>query len=718
MISSGLIKSIQNEMRKDGGVDGDAQRLSQLVWLIFLKALDDSERQREFIDGNYQPAIPEQYRWRNWASREDGITGDALLEFINNSLIKDLKELPSNPSNPLTGIVHSVFEESFNYMKNGTQLRKVINRINEIDFNSSDDRHTFGDIYETLLASLQSAGNAGEFYTPRAVTKFIVDRVDPRLGEKVYDPAAGTGGFLTGAIDHIRKSVKTPEDEQILQNSIFGTEWKQLPYSLLITNLIFHGIEQPTNIKHQDTLARPLVDYGPNDRVDVIVANPPFGGSVQDGVEKNFPSSFRTKETADLFLVLFIRLLKNGGRAGIVLPDGFLFGDGVKNRIKEHLLEECNLHTIIRLPGSVFAPYTSISTNLLFFDKGAPTKDIWYYEHRLPEGVKAYNKTKPIRFEEFAPISEWWNNRQESEVAWKVSIDEIKKRGYNLDIKNPNVVELNETNPEEILTQYRVKWREISEIADRLQLQLKEVPRYFSSQKIAFLTENLHEYLHVPHATKHLRKTILHLAVSGQLVPQNPSEGTGAELYEQIQAEKTELIKQGKLRKSKPLPEITDDEIPFDIPKNWKWVRLPDIYNSITPASKVKTSEMLQSGNIPVVDQGQTYIAGYVNSGDVTTIDSPVVIFGDHTREIKLIDFDFIAGADGVKILEPILVDSDYFYTLVDVFRPQSRGYGRHFKMLNDKIVPLPPLAEQKRIVAKTTQLLDLVDELEKRLEN
>jgi type I restriction enzyme M protein len=474
MISSGFIKGIQNEMRKDDGVDGDAQRLSQLVWLIFLKVLDDDERQKEFLNADYKAAVPEKYRWKTWAGSDDGITGDALLNFVNNDLFPGLKSLQLDPNNRRTTVVREVFANSFNYMKNGTQLRKVINKINDLDFNTSEDRHAFGDIYETLLSSLQSAGNAGEFYTPRAITKFIIDRVDPRLGEKVFDPAAGTGGFLTGAIDHIRKAVKTPEDEQVLQHSILGVEKKQLPYTLLVTNMIFHGIEEPVGVRHDNTLARPLISYSPEDFVDVIAANPPFGGSEEDGIEDNFPSSFRTRETADLFLVLFVRLLKKGGRAGIVLPDGTLFGEGVKTRIKEYLLEECNLHTIVRLPGSVFAPYTSIATNLLFFKKGEPTKEIWYYEHKLPEGIKAYNKTKPIRIEEFQPIKDWWNNREESGVTWKVSIDEIKKRGYNLNIKNPNANTEDELNPTEMLESYRAKKQGTAKIVEQIKGLLGE----------------------------------------------------------------------------------------------------------------------------------------------------------------------------------------------------------------------------------------------------
>lgn len=473
MISSGLIKTIQDIMRKDEGVDGDAQRLSQLVWLIFLKVLDDNEKQKQFLDSNYTPAIPAEYQWRTWAADSAGLTGDALLDFINNDLFPTLRQLPPT-SNKRADIVRSAFEGSFNYMKNGTLLRQVINKINEIDFNSSDDRHTFNDVYENLLASLQSAGNAGEYYTPRPVTKFIVDMVDPQLGEKVFDPACGTGGFLSNAIEHMRPHAKTPEDLKLLEESIYGVEKKQLPYLLCSTNMILHGIEEPSNVRHDNTLRKPLTSYGPADYVDCITANPPFGGKEEDGIEDNFPSWGRTRETADLFLQLFVRLLKPGGRAGIVLPDGTLFGEGVKTRIKQHLLEQCNLHTIVRLPGSVFAPYTSIATNLLFFTKGEPTKEIWYYQHRLPEGVKAYNKTKPIRREEFEPIKQWWNDRKETEVAWKVGIDEIIKRNYNLDIKNPNIVEVDELNPEEVLASYRAKQAEVKEILEKIKAELTE----------------------------------------------------------------------------------------------------------------------------------------------------------------------------------------------------------------------------------------------------
>lgn len=473
MITQGFIKSIQDIMRKDRGIGtGDVVRqLDQLIWMIFLKAFDDIEKQKKFIDSSYSQVVPETYRWSTWAAAEDGITGDKLLDFINNDLMNSLRDLPAKNDN---AIIRIAFEESHNYMKDGTLLRQVVNKISTINFNSSDDRHTFNDLYETLLSSLQSAGDAGEYYTPRAVTKFVTEMVAPKLGESVLDPACGTGGFLSSAIDILHAQAKTPEDMAFVEESIHGVEKMQLPYSLCVVNMMLHGIENPINVRYDNTLSKPLISYGPQDYVDTIVANPPFGGQEVDGIEKNFPSSYRTRETADLFLVLMIRLLKDGGRAGIVLPDGTLFGEDVKTRIKEHLLQECNLHTIVRLPKSVFAPYTSIATNLLFFTKGTPTKEIWYYEHKLPVGVKAYNKTNPIKGEEFEPLKAWWHERIETDQAWKVSIDEIKKRNYNLDIKNPNIEEVNELDPEEVLASYRAKQANVKTILEQIKTELTE----------------------------------------------------------------------------------------------------------------------------------------------------------------------------------------------------------------------------------------------------
>jgi len=476
MSISTTIKSIQDIMRKDVGVDGDAQRLGQLGWLLFLKIFDAREDERELLEDDYRSPIPERLRWRNWAKDPEGMTGDELLGFVNDELFPSLEELPlSGKSDDPAAVVRGVFEDAYSYMKSGTLLRQVINKLEEIDFHSSRDRHLFGDIYEQLLRDLQSAGNAGEYYTPRAVTQFMVDRVDPQLGETVLDPACGTGGFLTCTIEHVRdRYVKTAEQEAELQRSILGVEKKPLPHLLCTTNMLLHGIDVPTNIRHDNTLARPLRSYGPGDRVEVIVTNPPFGGMEEDGIETNFPATYQTRETADLFLVLIMHLLKDGGRAAVVLPDGFLFGEGVKTRIKERLLEDCNLHTIVRLPKGVFAPYTSINTNLLFFTKGEPTKEIWFYEHPYPPGQKSYSKTRPIRIEEFEAEKAWWDARVENDHAWRVSVEEIRSRGYNLDIKNPNAGGEEYRDPDELLIEYRTALDAAAEARDKLKEELAD----------------------------------------------------------------------------------------------------------------------------------------------------------------------------------------------------------------------------------------------------
>ncbi|GAB3126663.1 type I restriction-modification system subunit M [Novispirillum itersonii] len=463
MSISATVKAIQDIMRKDVGVDGDAQRIGQLVWMLFLKIYDDREQEWELLDESYVSPLPESLRWRNWAADAEGITGDELKDFIDTTLFPGLQNLTAKGDDKRAFVIKGVFEDAYNYMKSGQLIRQVINKIEDgIDFNKAQERHLFGDIYEQILRDLQSAGNAGEYYTPRAVTQFMVERVNPRLGEQVLDPACGTGGFLTCAIEHIRKNdVKTVEDEKTLQGCIHGVEKKPLPHLLATTNMILHGIEVPTNIRHDNTLSRPLISYGPKDRVDVIVTNPPFGGIEEDGIEASFPATFRTRETADLFLVLITHLLKDGGRAAVVLPDGTLFGEGIKTRIKEHLLEACDLHTVVRLPNGVFNPYTGIKTNLLFFTKGRPTRRTWFYEHPYPAGVKSYSKTKPMRVEEFGPERDWWGTeadgfaaRQANKQAWCVDIAEIKAKNYNLDFTNPHRDEVESHDPDVLLKQY------------------------------------------------------------------------------------------------------------------------------------------------------------------------------------------------------------------------------------------------------------------------
>lgn len=427
-------------MRQDRGISGDAQRLEQLGWLLFLKIFDEKDQELEIIRDGYKSAMPPKFQWRNWATDPEGITGDELLLFIDHptdGLFANMKKLTAPHAPQRAMLIREVFDGSNNYMKSGYELRKVINQLNGFDFNNSDDRHIFGTIYESILLELRDAGTKGEFYTPRAVTQFMTQMTGPKLGEKVLDPAAGTGGFLTAAIDFIRKNdVHNLDEEAVLQNSIAGWELKPVSYVLGLTNLILHGIDVP-DWEYIDSLKTEYNRIGPKQQVDVILANPPFGATIADGVESNFPASYRCRESADLFIILMIQLLKPGGRCAIVLPDGCISGEGYKERIREKLLTDCNLHTIVRLPQSTFHPAT-VSTNLLFFEKGTPTKDIWYYEHRLPEGQKSYSKTKPIQLDEFTPIMEWWSQREESEVAWKISVDDLQPR-FNLDVKNPNV---------------------------------------------------------------------------------------------------------------------------------------------------------------------------------------------------------------------------------------------------------------------------------------
>jgi type I restriction enzyme M protein len=483
MSLSNTIKSIQDIMRQDTGVDGDAQRLGQLAWMLFLKIYSDLELETELSDSKYKSPTPRHLRWEAWADSDtlgkNALTGDDLIGFINNTLVPELKDLDLSPftgqARERGALLISVFDDAYNYMKTGTLLRQVINKINQdIDYNSVETRHVFGDIYEQILRDLQAAGNSGEYYTPRAVTQFAVDMVNPQLGEVVLDPACGTGGFLTCAFEHMKKQVKTPAQLNSLKHNIKGVEKKPLPHVLCATNMMVHGIEVPSNIINDNTLARPLRDYGKKDQVDIIITTPPFGGTEENGIENNFPAEFRTRETADLFLVLVMELLKDGGRAAIVLPDGTLFGDGIKTRIKKKLVEECNLHTIVRLPKSVFAPYTSIATNVLFLTKGEPTKNIWYYEHHLPAGFKAYSKKRPMSISEFDDEKAWWQKRKETEQAWKVPIKEIIERDYDLDIKNPNTpAELHE-NPDELFAAYGDIVKKVAELQNKLSTNLKD----------------------------------------------------------------------------------------------------------------------------------------------------------------------------------------------------------------------------------------------------
>ena len=474
-------------MRQDAGVNGDAQRIEQIVWMLFLKLYDAKEMEWEILDDNYKSIIPEEYRWRNWApDYKDGkaITGEEMTTFII-QLFATLKDLEVTENTDVRGrLVKEVFTDLNNYMKDGVLIRQVVNVLNEIDLTDFTARHAFNEIYETILKDLQSAGKSGEFYTPRAVTDFVVKMVDPQIGESVADFACGTGGFLVSALNHMKEEANDISSNEILQKSFYGVEKNSLPYLLCTTNMLLHDINEPLIIRG-NSLEKNVRDYEEKDKFDVILMNPPYGGTEKKSIQQNFPAELRDSETADLFMVEILYRLKNNGRVGIVLPDGFLFGaDNTKVAIKKKLLEECNLHTIIRLPGSIFAPYTSNATNLLFFDKNGPTKEIWFYRMNMPEGYKAFSKTKPVELKHFQSVVDWWNNRieikdqkndeslTETWKAKKYSIGEIIKMNYNLDQCGYPVKEEVILSPKETMDNF-IRKRESLE--KQLDERLKEI---------------------------------------------------------------------------------------------------------------------------------------------------------------------------------------------------------------------------------------------------
>lgn len=496
MAVNNIVKRIQNIMRQDAGINGDAQRIEQMVWMFFLKVYDTQEEVWEVKafkeKKTFKSIIPENLRWRNWAIDDrsgDALTGDALLKLVNEELFPTLKNLAITPETPRSqSIVKEVFEDINQYMKDGILLRQVINVINEIEFDDAQDRHMFGDIYEGILKELQSAGNAGEFYTPRALTDFMVKTLNPRLGETFGDFTSGTGGFLTSALKHFSPQVRTTADIKLYQNAVRGQEWKPLPYLLSITNLLVHDVEAP-DIRHCDSLAMNVSDFKEGDKVDVIAMNPPYGGSTQSNIKSNFPMEMRSSETADLFMVLIMYRLKKNGRAAVIIPDGFLFGaDNAKLAIRAKLLRDFNLHTIIRLPGSIFAPYTSIATNIVFFNneraEGAPegysTKETWFYRLDMPEGYKHFSKTKPMRLEHTESITEWWNNRREivadnDEKSRCFSVEELIASDCNFDRCKFPKEEEEILPPKELLENYYRKRKALEHEIDKTLQEIQNI---------------------------------------------------------------------------------------------------------------------------------------------------------------------------------------------------------------------------------------------------
>lgn len=473
---SGFVKRIRDIMRNDAGINGDAQRIEQIAWMLFLKVYDSKEEDWEFNEDNYQSIIPDVCRWRNWAHDENGkgLTGDALLAFVNNTLFPQLKSIEVTPQTPIKkAIVRTTFEDANNYMKDGVLLRQVVNVIDELDLGDYNEIHAFGEIYETILKELQSAGSSGEFYTPRAVTDFMAQMINPQVGQKMADFACGTGGFITSWLKELEKKVKTTDDIEQYNQSVYGIEKKQFPYMLCVTNLLLHGIDIP-QVFHDNSLLRDVLDYTEKDKFDVILMNPPYGGSEKAEVKNHFPSDLASSETADLFMSVIMYRLKKNGKAAVILPDGFLFGtDNAKVAIKKKLLNEFNLHTIIRMPHSVFAPYTSITTNILFFDNTGPTKETWFYRLDMPEGYKNFSKTKPMKLEHFQPAIDWWINREEIVIdefpkAKMYTVEEFVERGYNIDLCGYPHEEEEILAPQDLIKQYREKRASLDADIDRV----------------------------------------------------------------------------------------------------------------------------------------------------------------------------------------------------------------------------------------------------------
>ncbi len=742
---SGFVKRLRDIMRNDAGINGDAQRIEQIAWMLFLKVYDAKEQDWEFDDEGYTSIIPEECRWQNWATDDKSgtaLTGDQLLNFVNNTLFPTLKKLPVDASTPIKkAIVQTTFADANNYMKDGVLLRQVINVIDELDLSDYEESHAFGDIYESILKELQSAGSAGEFYTPRAVTDFMAQMIQPKIGETMADFACGTGGFIVSWLKELQKQVHSTADAKKYGDSIFGIEKKQFPYMLCITNLLLHGLDIP-RVFHDNSLLKDVLDYTVADQFDVILMNPPYGGSEKAEVKYHFPADLASSETADLFMSVIMYRLKQNGRCAVILPDGFLFGtDNAKVNIKKKLLSEFNLHTVIRMPGSVFAPYTSITTNILFFDRTSSTEETWFYRMDMPEGYKHFSKTKPMKLEHFAPVIEWWNNRQELTVegfdkAKRFTIEELTEElGYNLDQCGYPHVEEEILPPMDLIHRYQEERASLNAEIDRVLETVKD--GLSSSITISSSGDSQGALGRLAQLTAgfpvKLQNSVLQMAIQGQLVEQRPEEGTGEELYQQILEERRRLVKEGKIKKEKPLSEIAEDEVPFEIPESWKWVRLGDIA-FINGGFAFKSTNYTADG-VRVIRISDFNEQGFVNSKIVRyPYDESLKQYVLNEKDILLCMTGgtvgkslFVTHLDEkmvvnqrVATIKVEMVLPEYVYQVI--LAPITQKVIQHSKnstndnismdTIKDFLIPLPPYEEQKRIVARLEELLPLCERL------
>ena len=741
MALGNLIKSWENIMRDDDGVNGTVQVLSQLVWMLFLKVYDLKEDMWELYEDNFESAIPENCRWRNWAkgtSQKDKMTGDDLVQFINDTLFPTLKGLTvTSTSSKRRTIVKEMMAESYNYMKDGVCIRKAVNLLDDIDFDDQEEHHSFNIIYETLLRGLQSAGRSGEFYTPRALTQLITEKVNPHLGEVVADFACGTGGFLIDAVEHLRKQCTKAEDVATIEKTVFGVEKKQFPYMLCTTNMLLHDVDYP-RVTHANSLMKNVRDYKTSEKVDIVLMNPPYGGHEQDSIQTNFPSTLRSAETANLFMIEILYRLNKNGRCGVILPDSFLQNeDSSLISLKEKLFKECNVHTIIRLPGSCFSPYTGIATNLIFFDKTGSTTQTWFYRFDLINNQKFSIKRNPITLEKLSPITEWWNHRVEikdkkEDVAltetWKsqcISIGTIIDRKYNLDFCGfPNEEKII-LSPEDTLSTY-IEKREFLET--KLSNASTIMSEYLSGntnvalQNIGSITNALTK-LNYQFPTD-MRDALLQAAMQGKLTEQSKKDTPVDELLAEL---KPPVTPTGRKRKKAKQLNIEF----FDIPENWKWVKLSEC--GTTNIGLTYSPSNVTSNGGTIVLRSSNIQNGQMVYDDIVTVDMKVP-----ENKICHIGDILICARNGSKKLvgKSAIIDREgmAFGAFMAIYRSKCNPYinyvlrSPHFRksvlggaetttinqvtqdMIENYMIPLPPIEEQQRIVKRLDTLLPLCD--------
>lgn len=726
--------------------------------MLFLKVYDAKEDDWELNEDDYESIIPEDLRWRNWAKADSNghaMTGDKLLNFVNNTLFpvlkgNDVKDgdtiiyegIKVTPDTPIKkAIVKSTFEDANNYMKDGVYLRQVIDVIDEIEFDDVKESHAFGFVYEEILRELQSAGSSGEFYTPRAVTEFMALMIKPKLGEKMADFACGTGGFITSWLGQLSKQVTDTSAQKQLDDSIYGIEKKPFPYLLCVTNMLLHDIEVP-NIYHTNSLKHNLLDYTDDDKFDVILMNPPYGGHEDKSIQGFFPEDLASSETADLFMSVILYRLKKNGRAAVVVPDGFLFGlDNAKVNIKKKLIGEFNLHTVVRLPGSVFSPYTSITTNLLFFDNTKPTTETWFYRVDIPSDRKHFSKTKPMELKHFDDCIAWWNNREvipdgEYFKAQKYTADYLlNEQGCNIDLCGYPHEEEEVLAPADLIQKYEEKRASLNAEIDRtilaLSASLNGEPVNFDTQgtiSSCGKMDDLHKRF-----PEDMKKSILQYAIQGKLVEQRLEEGTGAELYKQMQAEKQRLIKEKKIKKEKTLVEITDDEIPFDIPETWIWIGVGDVGSWGSGATPPRTNPAYYGGSIPWLKTGDlndgfikevpefiTELALEKTSVRLNPVGSVLMaMYGATIGKLGILEIPVTTNQACCACIPYAGMYNKYLFYYLMSMRQTYIGMaegGAQPNISKEKIVnsilPLPPLEEQHRIVAKLEEILPLCERL------